>query len=49
MLPRFAVFNRVKLNEDKTGLMIIGDRKARRRLLLGGGSIPTDPIKIPTD
>ena len=25
--------NRVKVNEDKTGLMILGDRKARRRLI----------------
>ena len=29
--------NRVKVNEDKTGLMISGDRKARRRLIVVNG------------
>ena len=29
--------DRLKVNEDKTGLMIIGDRKARRRFIRGGG------------
>ena len=31
--------NRVKVNEDKTGLMILGDRKARRKLIENGGSM----------
>ena len=31
--------NRVKVNEDKTGLMILGDRKARRRLIVNGGDM----------
>ena len=30
--------NRVKVNEDKIGLMILGDRKARRRLIVNGGN-----------
>ena len=29
--------DRLKVNEDKTGLMVLGDRKSRRRLVLGGG------------
>ena len=29
--------NRVKVNEDKTGLMILVDRKARRRLIVVNG------------
>ena len=29
--------NRLKVNEDKTGLILIGSRAARRRLLEGGG------------
>ena len=31
--------NRVKVNEDKTGLMILGDRKARRKTIVNGGSM----------
>ena len=31
--------NRVKVNEDKTGLMILGDMKARRRMVMNGGSL----------
>ena len=31
--------NRVKENEDKTGLIILGDRKARRKLVLNGGDM----------
>ena len=31
--------NRVKVNEDKTGLMILGDRKARRRMVINGGEM----------
>ena len=31
--------NRVKVNEDKTGLMILGDRKARRKLIENGGNM----------
>jgi len=31
--------NRVKVNEDKTGLMILGDRKARKRLMENGGDM----------
>ena len=27
------------MNEDKTGLMILGDRKARRRLIVNGGDM----------
>ena len=27
------------MNEDKTGLMILGDRKARRKLIENGGSM----------
>ena len=34
--------NRVKVNEDKTGLMILGDRKARRKLIEKGGGHGTD-------
>ena len=30
--------DRLKVNEDKTGLIIVGDRKARRRLVKGGGA-----------
>ena len=30
--------DRLKVNEDKTGLIIVGDRKARRRLVRGGGT-----------
>ena len=29
----------MKVNEDKTGLMILGDRKARRRLIVNGGDM----------
>ena len=38
--PMFANMkeDRLKVNEDKTGLIIVGDRKARRRLLKGGGT-----------
>ena len=38
--PMFANMkeDRLKVNEDKTGLIIVGDRKARRRLLRGGGT-----------
>merc|ERR1719239_1829331 len=38
--PMFANMkeDRLKVNEDKTGLIIVGDRKARRRLLKGGGA-----------
>ena len=28
---------RLKVNEDKTGLILLGSRMARRRLLEGGG------------
>ena len=31
--------NRVKVNEDKTGLMILGDRKARRKMIVNGGNM----------
>ena len=32
--------NRVnEVNEDKTGLMILGDRSARRRLIVNGGDM----------
>ena len=29
----------MKVNEDKTGLMILGDRSARRRLIVNGGDM----------
>ena len=29
--------DRLKVNEDKTGLIIVEDRKARRRFVRGGG------------
>ena len=31
--------NRVKVNEDKTGLIILGDRKAWRRMIINGGNM----------
>ena len=31
--------NRVKVNEDKTGLMILGGRSARRRLIVNAGDM----------
>ena len=31
--------NRVKVNEDKAGLMILGDRKARRKIVINGGEM----------
>ena len=30
---------KVKVNEDKTGLMILGDRKARRKMIVNGGNM----------
>ena len=31
--------NLKEVNEDKTGLIVIGDRKARRRMVINGGSL----------
>ena len=36
--------NRVKVNEDKTGLMILGDRKARRRMMRTGGDMEMEMV-----
>ena len=37
-LFREMKLNRLKVNEDKTGLLLMGRAPARRRLLEGGGS-----------